>query len=94
MHCVAQVVVDSEATAKALLARGQLRNRVTIIPLNKARAPTPGCSSVDAHRQISAPCMQFPAPLPSLWYQLIGDFADTFCTLHAPGPPSHLCGTS
>lgn len=33
-----QVVVDSEATAKALLARGQLRNRVTIVPLNKARA--------------------------------------------------------
>ncbi|PSC74142.1 structural maintenance of chromosomes 2-1-like [Micractinium conductrix] len=30
-----QVVVDSEATAKALLARGQLRQRVTIIPLNK-----------------------------------------------------------
>ena len=30
-----QVVVDSEQTAKALLARGQLRNRVTIIPLNK-----------------------------------------------------------
>jgi hypothetical protein len=34
-----QVVVDSEATAKALLSRGQLRNRVTIIPLNKARTP-------------------------------------------------------
>ncbi|EIE18219.1 RecF/RecN/SMC protein [Coccomyxa subellipsoidea C-169] len=33
-----QVVVDSEATAKALLSRGQLRNRVTIIPLNKSRA--------------------------------------------------------
>jgi len=32
-----QVVVDTEATAKALLSRGQLRNRVTIIPLNKAR---------------------------------------------------------
>lgn len=31
-----QVVVDTEATAKALLSRGQLRNRVTIIPLNKA----------------------------------------------------------
>jgi structural maintenance of chromosome 2 len=30
-----QLVVDSEATAKALLSRGQLRNRVTIIPLNK-----------------------------------------------------------
>lgn len=30
-----QVVVDSEQTAKALLANGQLRQRVTIIPLNK-----------------------------------------------------------
>lgn len=32
---VMQVVVDSDATAKALLSNGQLRNRVTIIPLNK-----------------------------------------------------------
>ena len=30
-----QVVVDSEQTAKALLSKGRLRNRVTIIPLNK-----------------------------------------------------------
>lgn len=30
-----QVVVDSEQTAKALLSGGQLRSRVTIIPLNK-----------------------------------------------------------
>lgn len=30
-----QVVVDTEATAKALLAKGQLRSRVTIIPINK-----------------------------------------------------------
>ena len=30
-----QVVVDTDATAKALLAKGQLRARVTIIPLNK-----------------------------------------------------------
>lgn len=30
-----QVVVDTEQTAKALLSKGQLRNRVTIIPLNK-----------------------------------------------------------
>lgn len=30
-----QVIVDTEATAKALLAKGQLRNRVTIIPINK-----------------------------------------------------------
>ena len=36
-----QVVVDTEATAKALLSKGQLRNRVTIVPLNKARACLP-----------------------------------------------------
>lgn len=33
--CLLQVVVDSAETAKALLSRGQLRNRVTIIPLDK-----------------------------------------------------------
>ena len=33
-----QVIVDTEATAKALLSKGQLRNRVTIVPLNKASA--------------------------------------------------------
>lgn len=30
-----QVVVDSDQTAKALLERGQLTKRVTIIPLNQ-----------------------------------------------------------
>jgi len=46
------VVVDSEATAKALLARGQLRNRVTIVPLNKARAAEPAC----VQRACRQPC--------------------------------------
>jgi hypothetical protein len=32
-----QVVVDSDTTAKALLERGQLTKRVTIIPLNQVR---------------------------------------------------------
>ena len=32
-----QVVVDTERTAKALLSRGELANRVTLIPLNKVR---------------------------------------------------------
>ena len=32
-----QVVVDDEKTGKALLERGQLRRRVTLIPLNKVR---------------------------------------------------------
>ena len=31
-------VVDDEKTGKALLERGQLRRRVTLIPLNKVRA--------------------------------------------------------
>ena len=35
-----QVVVDSEASAKALLARGQLRSRVTLIPLNQVCWPS------------------------------------------------------
>ena len=44
-----QVVVDSDATGKALLSNGQLANRVTIIPLNKVCAslqilPSPVCS--------------------------------------------------
>ena len=37
--------MDSEQTAKALLSKGRLRNRVTIIPLNKVgsaqRLPLP-----------------------------------------------------
>ena len=33
-----QVVVDTEVTGKALLSRGQLQKRVTIIPLNKVRS--------------------------------------------------------
>ena len=35
-----QVVVDSDATSKALIAKGQLRQRVTIIPLNRVNART------------------------------------------------------
>ena len=31
--------MDTEATAKALLARGQLKTRVTIIPLSKVCRP-------------------------------------------------------
>jgi hypothetical protein len=34
-----QVVVDSHESAKALLDRGQLTKRVTIIPLNQVRRP-------------------------------------------------------
>lgn len=35
-----QVIVDNEQTAKSLLSGGNLRNRVTIIPLNKVTART------------------------------------------------------
>ena len=45
-----QVVVDSEQTAKALLANGQLRNRVTIIPLNKVSAREVAPSAAAAAR--------------------------------------------
>ena len=34
-----QVVVDSAATGKALLANGKLRKRVTLIPLDKVQGP-------------------------------------------------------
>lgn len=38
-----QVVVATEACAKALLARGRLQARVTIIPLNKVRQEATSC---------------------------------------------------
>ena len=41
-----QVVVDDELTAKALLQKGSLRRRVTVIPLNKIS------------RQVSSPCRE------------------------------------
>lgn len=40
-----QVVTDTEATGKALLSNGQLRKRVTIIPLNKVTFPGPANTS-------------------------------------------------
>ncbi len=44
-----QVIVDSEQTAKQLLSGGQLRNRVTIIPLNKVSArPLQGAAKAAA----------------------------------------------
>ncbi|KAL4421732.1 hypothetical protein ABPG77_002348 [Micractinium sp. CCAP 211/92] len=48
-----QVVVDSEATAKALLARGQLRQRVTIIPLNKVSGREVAAPAVAAARRLA-----------------------------------------
>ncbi len=44
-----QVVVDSDMTAKALLSNGQLRNRVTIIPLNKVCTNLTCVLIVDGH---------------------------------------------
>lgn len=48
-----QVVVDNEQTAKALLAHGHLRQRVTIIPLNKVSAHSIPPSAVAATRRMA-----------------------------------------
>jgi structural maintenance of chromosome 2 len=39
-----QLVVDTDTTGKALLAHGQLKQRVTIIPLNRVKASTASAS--------------------------------------------------
>jgi structural maintenance of chromosome 2 len=44
-----QVVVDTDATGKALLERGQLKQRVTIIPLNRVQA-----RGASAEQQVAA----------------------------------------
>ena len=46
--------MDSDATAKALLSNGQLRNRVTIIPLNKVRAQ---CQAM-LHTHVESACTE------------------------------------
>ncbi|DBA81803.1 hypothetical protein WJX77_004664 [Trebouxia sp. C0004] len=48
-----QVVVDSDITAKALLSNGQLRNRVTIIPLNKVKPHVAAASVTAAAQRVS-----------------------------------------
>jgi structural maintenance of chromosome 2 len=48
-----QVVVDSEVTGKALLQKGQLKKRVTILPLNKIDARTVSAARVDAAKAIA-----------------------------------------
>ncbi|KAL6776822.1 SMC2 [Auxenochlorella protothecoides x Auxenochlorella symbiontica] len=64
-----QVVVDGEATAKALLARGQLRQRVTIIPLDRvAGRALPEAVVEAARREVGA------AAAPAL--ELVGYDAD------------------
>lgn len=50
-----QVVVNSEETAKALLDHGQLRNRVTIIPLNKVFTALSPTNSADLHCECGNP---------------------------------------
>ena len=50
-----QVVVDSDETAKALLSKGQLRSRVTIIPLNKvAHRPIPAAAVAAAKKLVGS----------------------------------------
>jgi len=46
------VVTDNEQTGKALLEKGQLRRRVTIIPLNKIADPTIAAATVKQARRI------------------------------------------
>ena len=48
-----QVVVDTEVTGKALLAKGQLQKRVTIIPLNKIDARVATESHIARASQLS-----------------------------------------
>ena len=48
-----QVVVDTEVTGKALLAKGQLQKRVTIIPLNKIDARVATESQIARASQLS-----------------------------------------
>ena len=48
-----QVVVDTEVTGKALLSKGQLQKRVTIIPLNKIDARTCSNSQCAAAERVS-----------------------------------------
>lgn len=48
-----QVVVDSEATGKQLLEKGQLRRRVTIIPLNRIQSNVLGDSVVDTAKRVA-----------------------------------------
>ena len=48
-----QVIVDNEQTAKTLLSGGQLRNRVTIIPLNKVMAKPISHSVRSAAKQLA-----------------------------------------
>lgn len=47
------VVVDNEITAKSLLSKGKLRNRVTIIPLNKINDRMCSQSAQDSAKRIS-----------------------------------------
>jgi len=48
-----QVVVDTEVTGKALLAKGQLKKRVTIIPLNKIKSQTASDHQIAAAKNVS-----------------------------------------
>ena len=47
------VVVDTDATGKALLAKGQLKQRVTIIPLNRVQGRTATASQQAAASSVS-----------------------------------------
>lgn len=49
-----QVVVDTAEAGKALLARGKLRSRVTLIPLDKVRVVMPLPVAGSCHHALHA----------------------------------------
>ena len=48
-----QVVVDNEETGKALLTKGQLKKRVTLLPLSKIDSRTMSADRVDAAKKVA-----------------------------------------
>ena len=49
-----QLVVDTEQTGKALLKKGKLKSRVTIIPLNKIASKVIPDSKIEKARKVSS----------------------------------------
>jgi structural maintenance of chromosome 2 len=57
-----QVVVDEAITGKALLDRGKLQKRVTIIPLDKIQPRHVGANACQRAEQIAVACKTFATP--------------------------------
>lgn len=65
-----QVVVDTDADAKALLSRGGLRSRVTIVPLNRVKARGLPAGATAAAKQICSMARSPDAAVPAI--ELVG----------------------